>query len=126
MECPALIPKVLIEEGVDSEVMLISESGLIGGIPASGGDFGAHYNPEAMLNQTDHFSFFDQGGLDVAFFGLSEVDRDGNVNTTNLNGKIAGVGGFPNISRQREAFGVRGLFHRRRIKMPSGGRKTGD
>lgn len=95
---PGLIPKVLIEEGVDSEVMLISESGLIGGIPASGGDFGAHYNPEAMLNQTDHFSFFDQGGLDVAFFGLSEVDRDGNVNTTNLNGKIAGVGGFPNIS----------------------------
>ncbi len=95
---PGLIPKVLIEEGVDSQVTLISESGLIGGIPAPGGDFGAHYNPEAMLNQTDHFSFFDQGGLDVAFFGLSEVDKDGNVNTTNLNGKIAGVGGFPNIS----------------------------
>ena len=95
---PGLIPKVLMEEGVDSQVTLISESGLIGGIPAPGGDFGAHYNPEAMLNQTDHFSFFDQGGLDVAFFGLSEVDKDGNVNTTNLNGKIAGVGGFPNIS----------------------------
>ena len=95
---PGLIPKVLLEEGVDDQVILISESGLIGGIPASGGDFGAHYNPEAMLNQTDHFSFFDQGGLDVAFFGLSEVDKDGNVNTTYLNGKIAGVGGFANIS----------------------------
>lgn len=95
---PGLIPNVLMEEGVSSEVTLISESGLIGGIPAPGGDFGAHFNPEAMLNQTDHFSFFDQGGLDVAVFGLSEVDKDGNVNTTNLNGKIAGVGGFPNIS----------------------------
>ncbi len=95
---PGLIPSILMEEGVDSQVTLISESGLIGGIPAPGGDFGAHYNPEAMLNQTDHFSFFDQGGLDVAVFGLSEVDKDGNVNTTNLNGKIAGVGGFPNIS----------------------------
>ena len=59
------------------------------------GDFGAHYNPVAMYPQTDHFSFFDQGGLDVAVFGLSEVDRDGNVNTTFLNGRIAGVGGFP-------------------------------
>lgn len=95
---PGLVPNVLMEEGVDSQVTLISESGLIGGIPAPGGDFGAHYNPVAMYPQTDHFSFFDQGRLDVAVFGLSEVDRDGNVNTTFLNGKIAGVGGFPNIS----------------------------
>lgn len=95
---PGLVPNVLMEEGVDSQVTLISESGLIGGIPAPGGDFGAHYNPVAMYPQTDHFSFFDQGGLDVAVFGLSEVDRDGNVNTTFLNGRIAGVGGFPNIS----------------------------
>ena len=51
-----------------------------------------------MYNQTDHFSFFDQGGLDVAVFGLSEVEETGNVNTTFLNGKMAGVGGFPNIA----------------------------
>ncbi len=95
---PGLVPNVLMEENVDDKVTLISESGLIGGIPAPGGDFGAHYNPLVMYCQTDHFSFFDQGGLDVAVFGLSEVDRDGNVNTTYLNGKIAGVGGFPNIS----------------------------
>lgn len=95
---PGLVPSVLMEEEVDSKVTLISESGLIGGIPAPGGDFGAHYNPVAMYNQTDHFSFFDQGGLDIAVFGLSEVDKDGNVNTTYLNGKTAGVGGFPNIS----------------------------
>lgn len=95
---PGLIPNVLLEEGVNEDVTLISESGLIGGVPAPGGDFGAHFNPTAMYCQTDHFSFFDQGGLDVAVFGLSEVDHDGNVNTTYLNGKIAGVGGFPNIS----------------------------
>ncbi len=95
---PGLIPNVLLEEGVSDKVTLISESGLIGGIPAPGGDFGAHFNPIAMYCQTDHFSFFDQGGLDIAVFGLSEVDRDGNVNTTNLNGKIVGAGGFPNIS----------------------------
>ena len=95
---PGLVPNILVEEGVDGDVTMISESGLIGGVPAPGGDFGAHYNPEAMYCQTDHFSFFDQGGLDVAVFGLSEVDKDGNVNTTFLNGKMAGVGGFPNIA----------------------------
>ena len=118
---PGLIPKVLMEEGVDSQVTLISESGLIGGIPAPGGDFGAHYNPEAMLNQTDHFSFFDQGGLDVAFFGLSEVDKDGNVNTTNLNGKIAGVGGFPNISANAQHSVFVGSFTAGGFKVPCGG-----
>ena len=95
---PTLVPNILEEEGVADKVTLISESGLIGGIPAPGGDFGAHFNPEVMYNQTDHFSFFDQGGLDVGVFGLSEIDKDGNVNTTNLNGKIVGAGGFPHIA----------------------------
>lgn len=95
---PTLLPNILFEEGVSDSIMMISESGLIGGMPAEGGDFGAHWNPEVMYNQTDHFSFFDQGGLDVAVFGLSEVEATGNVNTTFLNGIIAGVGGFPNIA----------------------------
>jgi len=95
---PGLIPPVLLEEGVQDKVTLISESGLIGGVPAPGGDFGAHFNPVAMYPQTDHFSFFDQGGLDIGVFGLSEVDKMGGVNTTFLNGRTAGVGGFPNIS----------------------------
>jgi len=95
---PTLVPNILYEQGVNDKIVMISESGLIGGVPAEGGDFGAHWNPEVMYNQTDHFSFFDQGGLDVAVFGLSEVEETGNVNTTFLNGKMAGVGGFPNIA----------------------------
>jgi propionate CoA-transferase len=95
---PTLVPNILFEEGVNDKIVMISESGLIGGVPAEGGDFGAHWNPEVMYNQTDHFSFFDQGGLDIAVFGLSEVEESGNVNTTFLNGKMAGVGGFPNIA----------------------------
>lgn len=95
---PGLVPNILLEEGLTKEIVMISESGVIGGVPAKGGDFGAHWNPEVMYCQTDHFSFFDQGGLDIAIFGLSEVDEHGNVNTTFLNGKMAGVGGFPNIA----------------------------
>ncbi len=95
---PTLVPKVLLEEGVDEEFTMISESGVIGGVPAEGGDFGAHWNPEVMYCQTDHFSFFDQGGLDVGVYGLPEVQENGDVNTTVLNGKTAGVGGFPHIA----------------------------
>ena len=36
------------------------------------------------------------------FFGLSEVDRDGNMNTSHLNGKISGIGGFTDISNHIE------------------------
>lgn len=107
---PGLVPKVLLEEGVSDDIMMISESGLIGGIPAEGGDFGAHWNPEVMYNQTDHFSFFDQGGLDVGVFGLSEVEETGNVNTTFLNGKMAGVGGFPNIAANAKCSIFMGTF----------------
>jgi propionate CoA-transferase len=95
---PTLLPNILFEEKVNDKILMISESGLIGGVPAEGGDFGAHWNPEAMYCQTDHFSFFDQGGLDIAVFGLSEVEENGSVNTTFLNGKMVGVGGFPNIA----------------------------
>lgn len=107
---PGLVPKVLIEEGVANDVTMISESGVIGGVPAEGGDFGAHWNPVVMYSQTDHFSFFDQGGLDVGVFGLPEVESTGNVNTTFLNGKMAGVGGFPNIAANAKTSVFMGTF----------------
>ena len=107
---PTLVPKVLVEEGVDDQLVLISESGVIGGVPAEGGDFGAHWNPEVMYCQTDHFSFFDQGGLDYGVFGLPEVQENGDVNTTYLNGKMAGVGGFPNIAANAKTSIFMGTF----------------
>ena len=63
-----------------------------------------------MYCQTDHFSFFDQGGLDVGVFGLSEVEETGSVNTTFLNGKMAGVGGFPNIAANAKCSIFMGSF----------------
>lgn len=95
---PTFTGNILAEEGCSDEITMISESGSIGGVPGGGLDFGAHYNIEASCDQGDHFSFFDGGGLDVGVFGLSEVDKDGNVNTSLLNGKIMGVGGFANIA----------------------------
>jgi propionate CoA-transferase len=95
---PTYTGNVISEEGCEDSITMISESGSIGGVPGGGNDFGAHWNIEASCDQGDHFSFFDGGGLDMGVFGLSEVDKDGNVNTSLLNGKIMGVGGFCNIA----------------------------
>lgn len=95
---PTYTGNVMAEEGCADTITMISESGSIGGVPGGGNDFGAHWNIEASCDQGDHFSFFDGGGLDFGVFGLSEVDKDGNVNTSLLNGKIMGVGGFANIA----------------------------
>lgn len=95
---PTYAGNVMSEEGCADKITMISESGSIGGVPGGGNDFGAHWNIEASCDQGDHFSFFDGGGLDFGVFGLSEVDKDGNVNTSLLNGKIMGVGGFLNIA----------------------------
>ncbi|MEG0292587.1 MAG: CoA-transferase [Anaerovoracaceae bacterium] len=95
---PTFVGAVMAEENCENSITMISESGSIGGVPGGGRDFGAHWNIEASSDQGDHFSFFDGGGLDIGVFGLSEVDKDGNVNTSLLNGKIMGVGGFANIA----------------------------
>ncbi len=95
---PQFIGSVVEEEGCRQMIVMISESGSIGGIPGGGLDFGAHTNVEASCDQGDHFSFFDGGGLDLGVFGLSEADKDGNINTSLLNGTVKGVGGFSNIS----------------------------
>jgi propionate CoA-transferase len=107
---PTFTGAVLAEEGCDKLITLISESGSIGGIPGGGRDFGAHYNIEASCDQGEHFTFFDGGGLDVGVFGLSEVDKDGNMNTTLLNGKFMGVGGFANISGTAKHAIIAGTF----------------
>ena len=96
---PTTIPMILAEAGVDDKITMISETGTIGGVPGTERlDFGCHWNPEAFSDHGEHFSYFDGGNLDCGVFGLSEVDADGNMNTSHLNGRITGVGGFTDIS----------------------------
>ena len=95
---PTFCGGVLAEEGEMDNIVMISESGSVGGVPGGGPLFGCHFNNECSTDQKDHFDWFDGTGLDFGAFGLSEAQEDGSVNVSKLNGVTLGVGGFTNIT----------------------------
>lgn len=75
------------------------ESGMIGGIPGGGFDFGVAVNQDAMIDHTAIFDYYNGTGVDVTLMGAAEVDAAGNVNSSRFGDRIAGCGGFIDITQ---------------------------
>jgi propionate CoA-transferase len=93
------VPIVATQEGFVDKVVFMIEQGQIDGITSTGLNFGAMYNPGAIIDDGYQFDFFHGGGLNICFLGFAQIDQYGNVNSSRFGDVLTGCGGFIDISQ---------------------------
>jgi len=118
---PAEMAKVVNEEGKTNDIIMSTESGMVGGVPSPLPSFGSAYNPQSIITPNDMFDFISGGGLDVTCLGIGEIDADGNNNVSRMGSRLTGPGGFVDITATTKKVIFVGTFTgQKKTKNPDG------
>lgn len=98
---PEEVCRLVFEAGMTDDVDFLTETGVIGGIPAPGVFFGAAVRPKRMVTSAKVFHLCRER-LDTTILGVLQADSEGNVNVSCRGpGAInyVGCGGLPDLVR---------------------------
>lgn len=96
---PEEVARLIYEGGLFKDVTFMSETGVVGGLPAPGVFFGAAVNPKEIISSAQIFHLCYEH-LDAAILGILEADSQGNLNVSRRGEgpmNYVGPGGFPDF-----------------------------